>query len=267
VSIIVFQLVPQGMVFGADRNVTTRKGGVVVHMGQSQRPKVLKWPNRDVALHYVGQASVDASIDDQPMDLWLYDFLGRHLDDDLASIAAALCDNLNQAREEKRIYREVLIHLGAFEKHCDDWRPQVWFIHNTEGMDERSGVYHLGDVFTADEQIDRHVYFGGKPTSAIREHVDTKLFQFRQGSDLGSFGVVDEAVRAAIDVIQTRHPESPLPDPTTLKHWEDRIRFSILTYGAFFGAFYEPYEQFVGGGVDTVALPWPDPVDLPGENA
>jgi hypothetical protein len=254
-SIIVFHLVPQGMVFAADRNVTTRVTGRIVRTGQSQRPKVLKWPNRDVAMHYAGQA---AMADDQPTDLWLYDFIGRHLDDDLPDIASALCQDLDDARERKEIYSYIVIHLGAFEQQDDDWRPRVWYIHNTEGLDPQSGEYHLGDAFTAEEQIDQKTYFGGKPTNAIRGHLTTKIFQFRQGSDLSSFGVLDDAARAALLVIDSHHPNSPLRLPSTLADWEQRVKFSILAYGAFYAAFYEPYEQYVGGGADAVSLPWPN---------
>lgn len=180
-----------------------------------------------------------------------------HLEDGLVEVAHALRDDLNAARARKEIYDELVLHLGAFEEKEDDWRPQIWFIHNTEGFDPASGVYDVGDVFTAEEQIDVAPYFPGQPTSAIREHVANKIFQFQQGNDLGSFGVVDEAARAAMDYIQKHHSHSPIPEPTTLKHWEERVRFSILTYGAFFSAFYEPYEQYVGGGADTIAIPWP----------
>jgi hypothetical protein len=241
------------MIFGADRNVTTRVGGTIVRMGQSQRSKVLKWPNRGIALHYVGQAAID----EHPTDLWLYDFVGRHLESELGDIAVALADDLDAARSRKEIYSELVLHLGAFAEQDDDWRPQIWFVHNTEGLDEASGTYHVGDSFTAEEQIDLPGYFGDKPTSHIRQHVASTIFQFQQGNDLGSFGVVDEASRGAMHFIERFHPQSPLPTPTTLSHWEDRVRFSILTYGAFFSAFYEPYEQFVGGGADTTSIPWP----------
>lgn len=241
------------MVFGADRNVTTRQDGVIVRMGQSQRSKVLKWPNRGMALHYVGQAAIA----EQPTDAWVYDFIGTHLESSLDDTARALQDALKEAYESKDIYAELLIHLGAFEEQDDDWRPKIWFIHNTEGLDEASGIYHVGDVFTAEEQIDQPPYFQGKPTSAIRSHVATTIFQFQQGNDLGSFGVVDRAARAAMDFIRANHAYSRIPEPTTLQHWEAQVRFSILTYGAFFSAFYEPYEQFVGGGADTVSIPWP----------
>lgn len=51
-SILLVQLVPQGILFGADRNVTTEvsQGGHLVVQGQSQRPKVVKWPNREAII-------------------------------------------------------------------------------------------------------------------------------------------------------------------------------------------------------------------------
>jgi hypothetical protein len=33
---------------------------------------------------------------------------------------------------------------------------------------------------------------------------------------------------------------------------------SVLMYGAYFQAYQKPYEQYVGGGVDTVSIPWPE---------
>jgi hypothetical protein len=68
------------LIFGADRNVTSqltvRDGSVeVVVTGQSQRPKVLKWPNHEVIIGYVGSAEIAGL----PIDQWLYAFIGRNL--------------------------------------------------------------------------------------------------------------------------------------------------------------------------------------------
>ncbi len=79
-SIMVVQLANTGILFGADRNITsqvTLQNGstAIVLTGQSQSPKVLKWPNQEVIVGYVGQAEL-AGI---PTDQWLYSFIGRHL--------------------------------------------------------------------------------------------------------------------------------------------------------------------------------------------
>jgi hypothetical protein len=54
VSILVTRLVPEGLLFAADRNITQtlpQQSGYVLR-GQTQRPKVLKWPNRDAIIGY-----------------------------------------------------------------------------------------------------------------------------------------------------------------------------------------------------------------------
>lgn len=65
-SILVTHLVPQGLIFAADRNITTSISvPPITYIGQMQRPKVLKWPNADVIVVYVG------AIGGQPTDAWL----------------------------------------------------------------------------------------------------------------------------------------------------------------------------------------------------
>jgi hypothetical protein len=49
----------------------------------------------------------------------------------------------------------------------------------------------------------------------------------------------------------------PFPDSIplfedSLREWSKHLKMAILTYGAYFGAFYEPFQQFVGGGADVV---------------
>jgi hypothetical protein len=77
-SILVVQLVAEGLLLGADRNVTiTVREGEVIASGQTQQPKVLKWPNREIVIGYVGRAELN----EQPTYEWLYEFIGRNLND------------------------------------------------------------------------------------------------------------------------------------------------------------------------------------------
>jgi hypothetical protein len=39
--------------------------------------------------------------------------------------------------------------------------------------------------------------------------------------------------------------------------WAKHLRMAVLGYSAYFGAFYASFEQYVGGGADVVAVPWP----------
>ena len=72
-SVLVVQVVRDGLLFGADRNVTTtvHQPGVVAS-GQAPRPKVLKWPNHEIVVGYVGRAMI---ADGVHTDEWLYDFI------------------------------------------------------------------------------------------------------------------------------------------------------------------------------------------------
>jgi hypothetical protein len=253
VSILVVHLIPQGLIFGADRNVTTQVEGEVVYVGQSQRPKVLKWPNRDALLGYVGQARID----DRMTDEWLYAYIGRNLGEQSFDVlAGALGADLDEGIQRGAIDSPVVIHLGGFELVEGEWYPRVWFLHNTNGLDEAGG-YLLGDQVVVREELGQQEYFGDSTSEQIRARVAERVFSFRQGVDLGAFNLIDDGLREAMRAIVHFHPGQPVRAPVTLEDWEKHVRLSILGYGAYFGAFYEPFQQFVGGGADVVSAAWP----------
>ncbi len=261
-SILVTHLVPQGLIFAADRNITSSISDPhATLIGQKQRPKLLKWPNADVLVVYVGAGAIGG----QPTDLWLYDFIGRNLDfADLDALASNLRDDLNVALASGDLdaANSLILHLGGFEEVASDWTPRIWFIHDTAGLDDQDGSYIPGTTFTASEEIARPLYFGSDTGSQIHAKVSTAvanggLFSFRQGFDLGSFNIIDEALRAGLYRLTREHPNQNHPVPTTLDEWERHVRMAVLGYGAYFGAFYEAFEQYVGGGADVMSVPWP----------
>jgi hypothetical protein len=116
---------------------------------------VLKWPNRDAIVGYVG----DAEIGTMSTDEWLYAFIGRHLgDEEFAVGAKALTDDLNAAMQAGEVHGPLILHLGGFEKWGDEWTPQVWFIHNTAGLTE-NGAYIAGHEFVFSEELAKPTYF------------------------------------------------------------------------------------------------------------
>ena len=153
-SILVVQLVPEGLLFGADRNITAqltmRDGSVeIVVTGQTQRPKVLKWPNREVIVGYVGAAEVEG----QPTDQWLYAFIGRQLDfPDLETVAQALNDEFDALYHAGDFGGPMILHLGGFEQVDGEWTPRVYFIHNTTAL-HPDGLYEVGDSFACREEL------------------------------------------------------------------------------------------------------------------
>lgn len=96
----------------------------------------------------------------------------------------------------------------------------------------------------------------------IRSQVDQlahawRPFWFHQGIDLRIFNTLDEVLRAGMRAIVETHPDQPHPFPDSLREWSKHLRMAILTYGAYFGAFHEPFRQLVGGGADIVWAAWP----------
>lgn len=229
----------------------------MTYIGQTQRPKVLKWPNHDTIIGYVGAGAIGGVSTDQ----WLYAFVGRHLTfPDFATLATELTAELNAALAAGELADALILHLGGFEDVAGEWTPRIWFIRNT--TDLSAAGYTQGQQFSASEEIAQPTYFGTKTGNQIRADVVAMvqsggLFSFRQGFDLAAFNAIDQALRAAMLAIVHTHPLQPHPFPTSLDEWAKHLRMAVLGYGAYFGAFYEPYEQYVGGGADVVSAPWP----------
>jgi hypothetical protein len=257
VSILVVQLVQEGLLFGADRNITAETtlgdGTVMVTVsGQSQRPKVLKWPNTEVIMGYVGEARIEG----KPTDQWLYWFLGRHLTfPDLASLAEALRSELDGLFRAGDFKQPLIVHLGGFEK-LETWTPRVYFIRNTVEL-RPDGTFVRGSGFDCSEELSQATYFGDKTGDEIRSYLATHYFGFRQGIDLAAFGVLDQKLREAMEILIHTHPKKPHPVPVTLDERAKHVAFAINGYSAYFASFYPPFDQRVGGGADVVWAEWP----------
>jgi hypothetical protein len=253
---MVVQLAPAGLLFGADRNVTTQmtlKDGTIeiIVTGQSQRPKVLRWPNHEVIVGYVGQAELAG----RPADEWLYhSFIGKHLQfKDLDELADALTNDLNALYPTFK-GEPMVLHLGGFEVDGGQWKPRVYFIRNTTAL-TANGAYVVGTKFDCSEEISDTKYFHTKPGNQIRAEVAwPHYFSFRQGYDLGVFNTIDQALRLAMNSLIAAGLR---PTPTTLDELADHVEFQIHGYGAYFAAFFSAAEQFVGGGADVVTAAWP----------
>ena len=118
-SILLIEVVPQGIIFGADRNITrmvSREGQSVEYLGQSQRTKVLRWPKRKALVGYVGAGQIG----EEPTDEWLYEFIG---DNPNFTSIATLAESLRSQVEKQRSLDEgdgkaklLIIMLAGFEK-------------------------------------------------------------------------------------------------------------------------------------------------------
>jgi hypothetical protein len=266
-SILVVQALYEGLIFGADRNVTatsikkTDDGKVVyVLRGQSQRQKVLRWPNYRAIIGYVGAATLRGI----PTDEWIYDFIGRNLNfSDFKELAHHLRDEVQTQRiidEEDSKAEPLIIHLAGFEEREHIQVPVIWFITNSHRLDP-NGVYaDIKKEFGVSEELWQERYILDSTPHTIRDFLGKRAkaynpHWFHQGVDLVAFNTFDHFLRQSFRSLI----ESGLnrPFPTTLDEWGKHLSMSILTYGAYFQSFYDPSAQYVGGGVDIVSLPWP----------
>jgi hypothetical protein len=131
-SILVVHLVPQGMLFAADRNVTTTlTGGGFRSQGQSQRPKVLRWPNREMLIVHV----------DVPTDEVVQPLVCR----------LALNRSLADVSKSSESSPQAFSILEASKRSTDSGRHASGFVRNTSDLTVYGPT--LGDRFAASEEI------------------------------------------------------------------------------------------------------------------
>lgn len=265
-SILVVQLLYEGIIFGADRNVTQTsiyetEDGKTVHMvkGQSQRPKVLRWPNDKALIGYVGAATIGK----MSTDNWLYNFIGRNLN---FKRFDGLSNTLRNEVQSQRIIDEgdeeaegLIIHLAGFEERDKRKVPVVWYITNCHKLDPKEGYTDITKEFGVTEELWQPKYIRKSTPYTIRDYFRRRAkkyepFWFHQGFDLGVFNTLDYFLRRSFRILIDHKIRK---FPATLEEWSEYLSMSILTYGAYFQSFFSPGEQYVGGGVDIVSLPWP----------
>lgn len=151
--------------------------------------------------------------------------------------------------------------LAGFEKRNDVWAPVIWEIANYHGT--RPNVYHdITKEFRSGEAPFRNPESGKDVSSvSLKEFIKKESDRYRpwwihQGQDLGTFNLLEAFLKAAFGLLCENHPSHTLPQ--NLSDWERQVRMSILTYAAYFQAYKKTNEQLVGGGVDTIWMPWPD---------
>jgi hypothetical protein len=264
-SILAVHTLPQGIIFGADRNITHTKTStdennkhINIVVGQTQSPKVLRWPNYKAIIGYVGQAVISGI----PTHEWLYNFIGRHIE---FNNLAYLAEELNKEVYNQRIIDEgdtdpqiLIIHLAGFEKENGNYVPLIYYIRNSYQL-TKNGYSDIRKEFQCSEEFWK--YFPEVPKDKIKDNLDywsknKGPFWFHQGADLGTFNILDIFIKSAFNIIFQNNVN--LSFPRTLEEWEKHMKMIILTYEAYYQSFMGPGEQIVGGGVDIVSLPWPD---------
>lgn len=250
-TLLLANVVPQGLVFAADRNLSHPITGVKL----MEETKVVKVG--DFVAGYAGRARVAG----MPMCDWLRAFLGRRTGAPLSDLGPALAGELEVAMKE--VPGGTIVHLGGFEASSDGQPlPVIWYVRDAEV--QLDGTLKQLGGFEARDELKVAEYFGDARGDEIRRALEQTgnplpWFGFRQGWDLAAFAVLDQlGWDFAAELVRGVAREQIHTAPTTLEEWERFFRFSILVYAAYFEAFYPDGQRPVGGGVDVVTVAWPD---------
>jgi len=252
-SFLIIELTSKGLIFGADKNVTTTYSDGTKNQNKKTE-KILKWPNNKALIGFVGQGRIaDLSTRD-----WIESFIQRNLDFISLEVVS---EKLKSEIEEQRKIDEgmgpskgLIIHLGGFENNS---APKIYLITNVWGLNEK-GYTDYRKEFKSSEELWK--YFPNVETSEdLRNyiiHLENTLepFWFHQGFDLITFNALHASLKLAFKNLVHGHPKHTLP--SSLTDWEKHAKLQILMYGAYFEAFHNSNELYVGGGSDILSIEW-----------
>ena len=256
-SILVVEVPSEGLIFGADRNLTTTHADGTTAQ-DTQWPKVFKWPKDDILFGFVGAATVGGL----PIEEWLNTQTKEfETKKSLEEIARELQKKVQDQRAKDEGAKPpipMIIHIGGFEKKNERYVPYVWHIGNTYKLG-RFGYLDFRKEFFCSEQFWEH--FKEVDRAEIRKVLKVLAkqfnpFWFHQGIDLFTFNVLESAIKSSFRLLCEQHPNHDIP--TTLEGWAKHVRMQVLMYGAYYEAFHPEGERYVGGGVDVIFTPWPD---------
>ena len=265
-SLLVIEVLPEGMIFASDRNITLRNNEETKQV--NQQAKVIKWPNNKAIIGYVGAAKIM----DMTTEEWLKSFINEFDEfpsfKEISKILSNRLEDIWKQEYSNSIVPGLLIHIGGFERKNGFIIPTIWFIRNVHDMgvfDYKNSTLEFKysdefkNIFTqrfSQLYPNRKIY-----VEEIRKILRVwskqyKRFWFHHGFDLITFNVLQNSLESAFKLLITNHPNHDFPKK--LEIWEKHLRFQILMYSAYFEAFYEKGKHFVGGGVNVESIPWPD---------
>jgi hypothetical protein len=261
-SILLIEVLPQGMIFAADRNVTvdwegSNKGETVLYRAQEIGSKIVRWPHSRALIGAAGLGEIGG----QSTYDWLYDFVGDHVDfTEPAAVAMDLRDRLQDEVGNLNPPEGLIVEFGCFAKHDAVTVPEMWHVSNIHGMNKETGDYDPPtNRFGVSERILGYHFKDIQPRdlrAVLKRLADEhNPFWFHQGINLTVFNTLEQEVKKAFRVLQRLGKLEP---PHSLQEWERHARMWVLIYGAYFEAFGEPGEKFVGGGADVLSIPWPE---------
>lgn len=263
-SILLSAYFAEGIVFSADRNATVIAGSVV-DVEPGSLTKVVAWPQERAVVGFCGLACLE----NLSMVEWLRIFIAAHRDfRSLDDLAGGLRKSVEDAFGHDyppgvpvTLSQSLVIHLGGFKVVGGYWVPSMYHIHNY--YQRFTPAAYADRHFECSEDVEREFRswgsadYPGRTRDRLREMmVDRDHFLwFNNGYDLRIFN----GIKAHMwHLLQGLRRDGVLPATPTLENWEAYCRMAVEMYGVFFREHYLPQARYVGGGVDSVTIPWPE---------
>src|ERR1035437_4777643 len=203
-SILIIEILPQGIVFAADRFLTVSResctlDGTVRSQGQDSGCKILKWPHNRALIGAVGRCSLE----DRSLYDWLYDFIGDHaVFESPAKVAYDLRDRLQATLGTLDPPESTIVEFATFVNRDGVIVPEMWHITNVHALQPETGEYMPPtNEFIASEQV-LGVHLSAVAPAELRKRLADLAaahnpFWFHQGINLAVFNTLEEGVKAA----------------------------------------------------------------------
>lgn len=254
-SILLSLITNRGIVFAADKNMTelSTQGMYIV---ESALTKVLMWPKRRAAIGFIGLAEIEGLL----MDEWLRIFIAETRNfEQLWKVAKDLCDKLEEAFAAKPLPRSMsdglMIHLAGFEDFNGVSVPVMYIVTNFEGLTDSGGYTSVLGYFKVTEDI-RDKIINAKllyPSQVAKYFERNNFIWFVNGARYDAFNVFKDTLLPAFKEVHRKLKKGSSFD---LKNWEAYAKIAVDLYGSYFKYELPPSDRVVGGGVDTVTIPW-----------
>lgn len=259
-SVLVVNVIPEGIIFGADRLCQWTDGE---HVGYGEGFKVLRWPNRRAVMGYVGMADLAGGAQNSTFE-FLSDFIGEHHEfESLAVLAESLKDAVQIQYDSLELADDelLLIELAGFATMQNGIRvPQIWHITNAHGISTETGTYNaINNVFGVSDE------FQNKYTAAqlanIRPVLRLEPYWMHQTMEFRLFNALAFSLEVFFALRLTHFGVNLLaeePEIDVLNEFENRVRMKVLAYGGYNDSFESPVTRAVGLGCDILSLEWPE---------
>lgn len=265
-SILLSAYYPEGIVFVADKNATITYEALGRKHVEPTATKVLAWPFQKAVVGFVGLGMLAGRL---TMDQWMQIFIAETREfDDIDKVAYRLRDRIQEDFDKDHpastdiTNKHLVIHFGGFATRDGVQTPVMYHIWNHGKIDPQTGYPPAERGFEISEDIERDFRLQSTsndyPTSVrdwLENEIRTGKYQwYNNGAKLGAFntfkGVIWHSLRALQDA-------GFVPRPSALDQRIAFCKMAVEVFGSFFTHYYPPEERAVGGGVDTVYIPWP----------